>query len=173
MLHTPAAPDEAMMEILCEDIERRHAAGEYRPCVVLILEDRDGCILMTQSAKNAVFRGFIQGGVDRGEHPLVALGREAAEEAGIDPLAYTVRSLCHIDQLEIPGMNRDGFTVGKCYYHFHATCSARPDISLNPEELSEYHWIKRDDAARFIKDVPNEKRQSLLAALGKIGKHVA
>lgn len=58
----------------------------YRPCVGLVLLNRDGLVFAGQRVDNPADAWQMpQGGIDEGENPREAALRELVEETGIDP----------------------------------------------------------------------------------------
>ena len=62
------------------------AALPYRPCVGLVLLNRDGLVFAGQRVDNPADAWQMpQGGIDPGESPREAALRELTEETGVDP----------------------------------------------------------------------------------------
>lgn len=159
--------DPNILEEAQAEVAALYATMEYRPQVVIILEDTSGKFLFVQSPKNISYWGFPQGGIDRGEAILDAFTRELAEEVGVDATTLRIKSLCYVDQLDIPRV-RDGFTKGKRYYYFHCIASDMISIKENKEEVSAHAWVSSESAEEFLADIEPNKRQSILTALRHI-----
>ena len=77
----------------------------------------------------------------------------------------------HIDQLDIPGMQRDGFSRGKRYYYFHVVRETGNAVVLQPEELADYLWASRAETALIFTAMDEgyaQKSSSMLTALGRV-----
>ena len=80
------------------------AALPYRPCVGLMVLDRQGRIFAGQRLDNSMDAWQMpQGGIDKGETPREAALRELREEAGIRPaLAEVLRESGHWLPYDLP-----------------------------------------------------------------------
>lgn len=58
----------------------------YRPCVVAVIQNKDGLLLAGERADQPGAWQLPQGGIDAGETPLQAVMRELHEEIGNDKL---------------------------------------------------------------------------------------
>jgi len=160
--------DLSILNELEADIARQYLAMEYRPVVVMILFDKNGKVLIAQSAINTSYWGFIQGGIDRAETLIQAAGRELQEESGdvVLPKDVHISKYCGTDQIDMPGWEkRDGFQKGKKYYYLLAFWDKCGPIKPQPEELADHIWLDPSDVELYFATVNPIKRNSLLVAL--------
>lgn len=160
--------DLSILSELNADIAQQYETMQYRPVAVAILIDGDGKVLIAQSAKNPSYWGFLQGGIDRGEDIIKAIGRELFEESGevVTPGDIHVAKYCGTHQLEMPGWEkRDGFEKGKRYYYLLVFWSKCGPIKPAPDELSDHKWLEPSDVERNLSTTNPDKKKSLLDAL--------
>ena len=153
------------------DIARQHKLKKYRPVVVAMVRDKTGRFLLVQSAKGALHWGFPQGGVNPKEKAIKALTRELFEETGITASEVIVKAFCHVDQIIIPGMKRDGFTEGKRYFYFYLERLRGDNIVLNPEELLLHKLVLPKEAIAALSDCDESRKRksnSMLTAFASI-----
>jgi 8-oxo-dGTP pyrophosphatase MutT (NUDIX family) len=142
-----------------------HRLKLWRPGAVAIAENVAGEILLIQSTKSGNW-GFPQGGIEYDESVIQGLTRELYDETGV--MASEVRSLCHIDVVDLSNWSRDGFTRGKRYYYFHVRCEGVPKVTLQFSEVCDYQWLTPQRAEEFISAIGDEhrrKKSSMLIAL--------
>ena len=70
--------------------QKQHSGKEYRKNVALILERKNGKILICQRSDCEDSWQFPQGGVDEGEEIVEALYREVREEIGLSAKFYKI-----------------------------------------------------------------------------------
>ena len=154
-----------------KEIEKLHNEKEYRPVVVLIIKKADK-FLIVQSAKGTNPWVFPQGGIDFGETPKVALFREIEEEVSIleeelniiDPLFYYTTK-----DAPITRKDKRGFSKGKAYFFSFCEYIGDDNLTLQEEELLNYHWGTIKKVLELLQTARKEKREMTITALKKLG----
>jgi 8-oxo-dGTP pyrophosphatase MutT (NUDIX family) len=146
-------------------IARDHAAKEYRPTAVSIVQRhpagnilQEGETLFVRSAKSGDW-GFPQGGIEEGEGLIEGLFRDLREETEIPSIVVASCRFCYRSRVTIPGMSRDGFTRGKSYYYFGLRCAGSPKVTLKLDEIDAAQWLSPSRAADFIHHLEKNNRQ--------------
>jgi 8-oxo-dGTP pyrophosphatase MutT (NUDIX family) len=162
---------DSVIEHINREIAQCHSNKDYRPVAVGIVENDQGCFLIIQSAKEATFWGFPQGGIDAEEDVVFGLVRELGEEVGILPEDVTVINYCGVNQLDIHRDEGRGFTKGKRYYYFHLLWNGSQPLKLDLAKVAVYKWVSPDELEQSLATVREEKRRALLDAFAQIKRH--
>lgn len=156
-----------------ESVESSYRDRQYRPTVVAIVRDAEGRILLVQAARDGEW-GVVQGGIEEGEPPLVALGRELGEEVSIGPERFVAtRFIGCADIAAAPGSaDRMRFVAGVRYFVFEVAYRGSGELVLQKEELSGYAWVgPRFDDPDFLEKLAGTrpaKCRLILASLVRI-----
>jgi len=133
---------------------------KYRPNVAGILRNRRGEILVCERLNVADAWQFPQGGIDEGETPEVALGRELQEEIGIEPDHFRI--------VERRGPYRYLFGSGRTKKGWHGKeqiyflcdflgSDADINVATDHPEFRAFQWVK--PGAFRIDWLPEMKRE--------------
>jgi putative (di)nucleoside polyphosphate hydrolase len=136
-----------------------HATLPYRPCVGVLLANREGLVFAGERIDTPGAWQMPQGGIDKGEAPRDAALRELHEETGVPPALVTVEA-------ETRGWVRYDLPpdlVGKVWkgryrgqeqkwflLRFHGS-DAAIDIATAHPEFSRWAWLAPEDLlARIV-----------------------
>ena len=127
-----------------EAVAEAHAAKEYRPTVMAMVRDARGRFLFVQSKHNPDEWMFVQGGIEEGEAPLLALARELREEIDFGPGYAGPSRYAGTAELDAePGRaDKRGFTKGKRYFIFEVAYRGSEELYIQEEEISDYAWVE-------------------------------
>ncbi len=170
----PPSPERRAIEPTAEAVAEAHAGLEYRPTVVAVIRDGHGRVLMVQSVHDRNEWMFIQGGIEPGESPLAALGREIGEEIGVGAERYAPGAYVGTFDLDAEGSRTDkrGFTKGKRYFIYEVAWRGPEELRLQASELAGYEWIApRFDDPRLLALLSGMrvgKGRLLIAALARV-----
>ena len=138
--------------------------ARYRPCAGIVLINADGLIFIGERRGQAGSAWQMpQGGIDRGEEPLVAARRELLEETGIDRIDLLAES-AHWHCYDVPAERRPSYWkgryIGQCqrWFAFRFTGDdADVDLEAHEPEFSLWRWATPDEvvdrAVPFKRDV--------------------
>ncbi len=140
---------------------------EYRPCVGIMLVNRDGKVFVGKRIDNKEgdWWQMPQGGVDDGEEPADALLRELAEETGVaagqvEVIGRLPEEIYYDLPEELQGKLWGGRYRGQRQTWFCCRFTGSDgDIDLeahDPPEFCEWRWVEPDDLPTLI--VPFKKR---------------
>ncbi|MCC5969923.1 MAG: RNA pyrophosphohydrolase [Pararhodobacter sp.] len=155
------------------------AALPYRPCVGVMLINRDGLIFAGQRIDTAAPAWQMpQGGIDPGEDPRAAALRELGEEIGVTPdlvevIAETPQPLAYELPLEMVPKIWKGRYRGqeqRWYLMRFKGNDAQIDLAQPHPEFSQWRWIAADDMLAAI--VPF-KRAIYAQVIEAFRKHLA
>lgn len=150
----------------------------YRPCVGVVLMNRDGAVFVGQRIDSQVAAWQMpQGGIDQGEDPRDAALRELWEETGV--VAQKVRILAESRQwlpYELPfdlvpklwkgryrGQQQKWFL-----FQFEGT-DADINIERDHQEFSEWRWLP---AAELVENIVPFKRDVYEAVVQEFRGHL-
>jgi putative (di)nucleoside polyphosphate hydrolase len=136
----------------------------YRPCVGVLLANRDGLVFAGERLDTPGAWQMPQGGIDTGETPHDAALRELREETGVRPDLVTVEAetagwvrydlppdlLGKVWKGRYRGQEQKWFLL-----RFHGT-DAEIDIAATHPEFSRWRWLAADDLLARI--VPFKRR---------------
>lgn len=129
----------------------------YRPCVGIMLLNRDGHVFVAQRIDQQVEAWQMpQGGIDKGEEPAAAALRELAEEIGTDKVEILAEGPDWIPY-DLPEALADKVWKGRYrgqtqkWFVMRFTGSD-DDIDINTEhpEFDAWRWATLDDLPRLI-----------------------
>jgi putative (di)nucleoside polyphosphate hydrolase len=150
----------------------------YRPCVGVVLMNRDGAVFVGQRIDSQVAAWQMpQGGIDQGEDPRDAALRELWEETGV--VAEKVRILAESRKwlpYELPydlvpklwkgryrGQQQKWFL-----FEFEGT-DADINIEMDHQEFSEWRWLP---AAELVENIVPFKRDVYEAVVQEFRGHL-
>lgn len=158
------------------------AAG-YRPCVGIMLVNRDGLVLVGRRIDTAMAAWQMpQGGIDPGEAPGAAALRELEEEVGTRRAEIVAESRDWLNYdlpSELQGKLWGGRYRGQTQKWFLARftgADADIDIGGDHREFDDWRWLALDDLARHIvafkravyEEIVEEFRPLVVAAPGPV-----
>ena len=155
------------------------AALPYRPCVGVMLINREGLIFAGQRVDMQVPAWQMpQGGIDAGEDPRAAALRELGEEIGVTPdlvevIAKTPAPLAYDLPPElVPNIWKGRYRGQEQHWYLmrYLGRDDQIDIALPHPEFSSWRWIGADEMLEAI--VPF-KREIYAQVIGVFRKHLA
>lgn len=155
------------------------AALPYRPCVGVMLINREGLIFAGQRVDMQVPAWQMpQGGIDAGEDPQAAALRELGEEIGVTPdlvevIAETPAPLAYDLPPElVPNIWKGRYRGQEQHWYLmrYLGRDDQIDIALPHPEFSSWRWIGADEMLEAI--VPF-KREIYAQVIGVFRKHLA
>lgn len=157
---------------------------EYRPCVGIMVLNRDGLIWLGQrsDAKQHIVEGpgtwwqMPQGGIDKGEDPAAAARRELYEETRIRSIEIVAE---HPDWLyydlpkELLGKKWGGRYRGQKQKWFAVRFTGDDsEIDISPPdheiEFDAWRWAKRSELMDLVVPFKAEVYREVLAGLGRL-----
>lgn len=152
------------------------AAG-YRPCVGIMLVNRDGQVFVGRRSDTADPAWQMpQGGIDAGESPRQAALRELAEEVGTDKAEIVAEArdwLSYDLPAGLQGRMWGGRFRGQTQKWFLARFTGSDDdidINGHHREFDDWRWMPLDDLPRHIVDF---KRAIYDQVVAEFRPHVA
>ncbi|MFQ5346946.1 MAG: RNA pyrophosphohydrolase [Rhodothalassiaceae bacterium] len=143
----------------------------YRPCVGMMLFNRDGLVWTGRRRDTPVEAWQMpQGGVDPGEDLETAARRELREEIGTDAVRILARlpePLCYDLPPELLGRVWGGRYRGQCQHWFAMRFLGRDsDIELDQgeREFVAWRWTPVDDLPRLIVPFKRDVYERVVAA---------
>jgi putative (di)nucleoside polyphosphate hydrolase len=129
----------------------------YRPCVGLMLINREGLVFIGERVDAAVAGWQMpQGGIDPGEPPRAAALRELAEEVGTGRAELLAESRCWYaydlppDYLPVFHGGRYRGQTQRWFALRFAGSDADIDIQTEKPEFSRWRWAGPDEVVRLI-----------------------
>lgn len=119
--------------------------NHHRPNVAAILRRPDGRVLIGQRSDHPSCWQFPQGGVDRGESPREALGREVEEEVGLPRESYRVVAERGPYIYDFPGGPDRRGHLGQCQTYFLCDLAAAEpviDLAGTCGEFLAVRWVE-------------------------------
>ena len=130
----------------------------YRPCVGVVLMNREGLVFAGQRLDTPGAWQMPKGGIDEGEEPLEAALRELGEETGVAPgsvefLALTPEWLTYDLPPHLLGKVWGGKYRGQrqlwALFRFHGA-DREIRLDLPPPEFSAWAWMRPGDILEKI-----------------------
>ena len=146
---------------------------EYRPCVLGVLSNAAGEVLVAERAEPRGSWQFPQGGIDAGESPEEALRREIFEELGLSEFTIISRAKETV-RYEFPTEFASNIAKkfrGQEQVWFHIQCrfGALPDLSkATDKEFVALEWIRVQEVLNRIVGFKRNAYQTGLQLLGLI-----
>lgn len=164
-------PRERIFRFMSVDL----ASLPYRPCVGVMLVNRDGKVFVGKRIDNREGDAWQmpQGGIDPGEDLQMAAQRELAEETGIDPAlapieARTERDLLYDLPPELLGKLWGGRFRGQRQAWVLARFTGRDeDVRLDahdPAEFCEWKWVDPETLPDLIVPFKRDVYRAVLDA---------
>ncbi len=154
----------------------------YRPCVGLMLLNRDGRIFAGQRLDNPGDAWQMpQGGIDKGESPRDAALRELREETGIEPATVEIlRESAYWHRYDLPaglvGRIWKGRYRGQKQRWFALRYSGSDldiDIETDHQEFRAWAWMSHDELVHkivpFKRDTYTQVFDEFLDLIGTAG----
>lgn len=134
----------------------------YRPNVAAILQLPDGRVLIGQRADHPESWQFPQGGIDAGESPEEAVGREILEEVSLHPGTYRITDSSGPYRYDFPtGRDKRGFSGQEQYYFICSLQGGEPpaiDFAATCGEFTAVRWVP---VAEFPVDLAPPMKQAV------------
>lgn len=138
----------------------------YRPNVAAVVTDESGALLVCERADRAGAWQFPQGGIDPGETPEEALGRELAEELSLQPGDYEAgRCYGPYRYLFENGRTKEGYAGQEQRYFAVRLTAPRGRIRLDTahREFQAARWIApRDFELGWLPEMKKPVYQAVL-----------
>ena len=139
------------------EIQSARPLPGYRPCVGLMLINRDGLVLIGERL-NAAVGGWQmpQGGIDADEAPHAAAMRELVEEIGTNRAELLAESRCwyayDLPTEAIPAFHGGRYRgqTQKWFAFRFAGSDADIDIRTEKPEFSRWRWAEPDEVVGLI-----------------------
>ena len=138
----------------------KHADLPYRPCVGIMLANRQGQVFVGQriDSKEGDAWQMPQGGIDKGESAEDALIRELGEETGIAPaLVDIIARSAHEHLYDLPdhlvGKLWGGKYRGQAQRWFLVRFKGEDgeiDIATDEPEFNAWRWVEADQLVELI-----------------------
>jgi putative (di)nucleoside polyphosphate hydrolase len=145
----------------------------YRPCVLAVFQNRDGLVLLAERREPRGAWQFPQGGIEAGEAPEAALGREMREELGVEALEI-VRRVAEPIRYEFPADARGALARefrGQAQVWFLVRLAAGASVDLaraSDDEFVAVTWVTPAEALRRIVGFKQDAYARGLRALGLV-----
>ena len=147
----------------------------FRPCVLGVISNQDGNVLIAERSEPRGAWQFPQGGIDAGESPEVAIRREIFEELAISSIEIIGRAKESV-RYEFPA--EMGGSIAQKYrgqdqIWFHLRCQpgVLPDLAkASDKEFVAYTWVSVQEALDRIVDFKKAAYKQGLHLLGLLPK---
>lgn len=147
----------------------------FRPCVLGVISNERGEVLIAERSEPRGAWQFPQGGIDPGESPEVAIKREIFEELAISTIQIISRAREPV-RYEFPP-NMAGSIARKyrgqeqIWFHLRCDPSISPDLeNAIDKEFVAYTWVSVQEALSRIVDFKKSAYKRGLELLGLLQK---
>jgi putative (di)nucleoside polyphosphate hydrolase len=143
----------------------------FRPCVLGVISNERGEVLIAERSNPRGSWQFPQGGIDPGERPEEAIRREIFEELAISTIEIISRATEPV-RYEFPPHMAGSIAQkyrGQEQVWFHLRCdpSVSPDLEkATDKEFVAYTWVSVQEALACIVDFKKSAYQRGLELLG-------
>lgn len=148
---------------------------EFRQCVLGVISNAAGQVLVAERSEPRGAWQFPQGGIDPGELPEEAIRREIHEELGI-PTCDLLSQAHEAVRYEFPP-GRGGHIAQKyrgqeqIWFHIKCRPECPPDLALaSDKEFVALRWVSVEEALSLIVDFKRSAYQRGLELLGLLKK---
>lgn len=147
------------------------AEKSYRRCVVAVIKNQEGLVLVGERADASGNWQFPQGGVDEGESDELALRREVLEEIGVADfeIEHTAADLVRYDfPPELKGKITERYRgQEQRWFLLKLAGAARPDLAkATDKEFQRLAWI---DPSLATSGIIEWKRKAYEEGLQRLG----
>lgn len=155
--------------------ERCSLENLYRPCVLGVIVDHRGMVLIGERASPRGAWQFPQGGIDPGESPEVAIQREMVEELGLTGVTIVKRAPISVRYDFPPGLGghlAQAFR-GQDQIWFYLQCppGEMPDLNrAHDQEFVALEWVTPAEAMCRIVEFKKQAYAQGLRHLGLWGE---
>ena len=154
---------------------RPYAERRYRPCVGIMLINRDGHVFVGQRIdQTAEAWQMPQGGIDDGETPLAAAWRELHEEVGTDRAELIAESATWLPY-DLPPALADGVWRGRFrgqsqrWFAFRFTgTDADVVLDRHEPEFDAWRWTDADGLIRLAVPFKRDIYRKVVAEFGHL-----
>ncbi len=130
-----------------------HQKELYRPNAAAIYQRPNGTILVCERVKPRGCWQFPQGGVTKGEDPMIAAQREGMEETGFRPNEYDVKGAFGPYRYDYDAKNRERvfkkrgipYAGQEQNYFLFVMHNNEAEPWLDNKEFCDYRWIEPKD----------------------------
>ena len=142
----------------------------YRPCVVAVLEDDTGRLLVGQRSDSKGWQ-LPQGGIDSDESPEQALRREVMEEVGIDQF-HVIAQLEHPLRYTFPkdatfALSKKFLGQEQYWFHCRLLDGHPPNLEMaTDDEFCGLDWLT---PAQVVEKIIDWKKDVYTKALEQLG----
>jgi putative (di)nucleoside polyphosphate hydrolase len=143
---------------------------KLRKCVVGVIANGDGTYLVGERAGLPGTWQFPQGGIEVGESPQQALGRELMEEIGCGEVEIIRSSKTPVDYIFPPDL-RSRITKtyagqSQTWFLVRFKAGAVPDLAKSDGEFQQLTWLKLSD---IVSGIVDWKRVAYIDGLTQLG----
>ena len=145
----------------------------YRPCVLAVISNSEGLVLVGERIEPPGSWQFPQGGIDEGETAEVAVKREVQEEIGVSEFFVLGRSAGPIRYdfpPEVSGPLAKKYKgQDQVWFHLRLAPGHEPSLAkASDREFSKLTWVTVHEALNRVVSFKREAYKEGLQALGLI-----
>lgn len=145
--------------------------SKYRPCVLGVITNDQGRVLVGERAEPPGAWQFPQGGLDAGETPEQGILREMAEEVGLRQLVIVKRTQTpiryHFPATMTSDIARHFRGQDQIWFLLRLVAGEMPDLErASDREFTALAWVSPSDALARVVEF---KRQAYIQGLKALG----